>query len=88
MIHPFLPFFESPLECVVDDGIYLLGVGFEEVEIKYVNGILAFVFSFAVGGEIVQIPIHELLGIFDIFKCLFEIVLTTVALLVTLLNKF
>ena len=47
LIHPFFPFFESPLECIVDDGIGLLGICFEEVKIKYVDGILAFVFSFA-----------------------------------------
>jgi len=88
LIHPLLPFLEFPLECVVDDGIDLLRVCFEEVKIKYVDGILAFVFSFAGRGRIVRILVHELLDVFDIFECLFEIVLTPLTFLVTFLDKF
>ena len=88
LIHPFLPFLESPLERVVDDGIDLLRVCFEEFKVKYVDGILALVFSFAGRGRIVHILVHELLDIFDIFECFFEIVLTALTFMVTLLDEF
>jgi len=88
LVHPFLPFLESPLERVVDDGIDLLRVRFEEVEIKYVDGILGFVFSFASRGSTVDVLVHELLNVLDILECLFKIVLTTLAFLVALLNEF
>ena len=88
LIHPLLPFLESPFESVVDDGINLLRVRFEEVKVKYVDGILAFVFSFAGRGRTVYVLVHELLDVFDVLECLFEIVLAALTLLVTLLDKF
>lgn len=88
LIHPFLPFFEPPLERVVDDGIDLLRVCFEEVKIEYVDGILVLVFSFASRGRIVYVLVHELLDIFDVLECLFEIILAALTFLVTLFNKF
>ena len=88
LIHPFPPFLEPPLECVVDDGINLLRVSFKKVEIEYVDGILGLVFSFASRGRVVDVLVHELLDVFDILECLFEIVLTALTFLVTLLDKF
>lgn len=63
-------------------------VCFEEVKIKYVDGVLAFVSSFAGRGRIVNVLVHELLDVFDILERLFEIVLTPLTLLVALLDKF
>ena len=88
LIHPFLPFLESPFERIVDDGIDLFRVCFEEVKIEYVDGILAFIFSLAGRGRVVHVLVHELLDVFDILECLFEIVLAALAFLVTLLDKF
>jgi len=87
LIHPLLPFLEPPFECVVHDGIDLLRICFEEVKIEYVDRILAFIFSFP-GRRIVHVLAHELLDVFDILECLFEIVLATLTLLIALLDEF
>lgn len=88
LVHPFLPFLESPLERIVDDRIDLLRISLEEVEVKNVDRVIAFVFSLSSRGRRIYILVQELFGIFDIFKGLFEIVLTALAFLVTFLNKF
>lgn len=87
LIHPLLPLLKSPLERVINDGIGLLRVSFEEVKVKDVDGILAFVFSFVGGRKVIHVLVHELFGIFNFFECLFEIVLTTLAFLITFLDE-